>query len=155
MPHRHGYLDNTLIQIAGRITRTTPECFKVFMTGEVQPCLEQYHPASHCLWERCEVRSLGAIQAARRLPDMTGIVPNLIDIRLIRHLPAHCRLALRRDIRARAYPWQGQRPSRFPPYPLAPYALQGLGGKWLGPAWHRQASTAWRKKVLCLPWAYS
>src|SRR5437660_8157317 len=69
MPHRYGYLDNTLIQIAGRIIRTTPECFKVFMTGEVRPCLKQYRPASHVLWECCEVRSLGAIQAARRLPD--------------------------------------------------------------------------------------
>src|ERR687888_2163899 len=95
MPHRHGYLDNTLVQITGRIIRTPPEGFKVFMTGEVQPCLEQYHPASHFLWERCEVRRLGAIQAARRLPDMTGIVSDVVDIRLIRPLPAHHRLALR------------------------------------------------------------
>src|SRR5215510_4757825 len=102
MLHRHGYLDNTLIQIAGCITRTTPECFKVFMTGEVQPCLKQYHTTSHFLWERCEVRSLGSIQAARRLPETTGAVSHLVDIRLIGRLPAHYRLALRRNIRARA-----------------------------------------------------
>src|SRR5262245_20379607 len=103
MSHCHGYLDNTLIQIAGPITRTPPERFKILMTGEVQTCLEQYHPTSHFLWKRCEVRGLGTIQAARRLPDLTGVVPNLVEIRLIRRLPAHHYLALRCDIYARAY----------------------------------------------------
>src|SRR5437879_1017435 len=134
MPHRHGYLDNTLIQIAGRITRTTPEGFKILVTGEVQTCLKQYYPSSYFLWEHCEVRSLGAIQEARRLPELTGIVSNLVDIRLIRRLPAHHRLALRRNSRACARLWQSQRPSRFPPYPLVPSAFQGPGGHWPGPA---------------------
>src|SRR5262245_29205753 len=140
MPHRHGYLYNTLIQIAGHITRTPPERFKILMTGEIQTYLEQYHPAPHFLWKRCEVRSLGTIQAARRLPETTGVIPNLVEIWLIRRLPAYHCLALRRDIRTRAHLWQGQRPSRFPPYSFAPQALQRLRGKWLGPAWHRQDS---------------
>jgi len=88
-------------------------------------------------WERGAVRGLGTIQMARRLPETTGIVPNLVEIRLIRRLPAHHRLALKRDLRARVHLRQGQRPSRLPPYPLTAYALQGLGGKWLSPAWHR------------------
>src|SRR5262245_578321 len=103
MPHRHCYLDNPLIQIAGRVTRTTPEYFKILVTGEVQPCLKQYHTTSHFLWEHCEVRSMGSIQAAHRLPETTGVVSNLVDIRLICRLPAHYRLALRRNIRARAH----------------------------------------------------
>src|SRR4029453_4730444 len=87
----------------GRNTRTPPERFKILMTGKVQTCLEQYHSSPHFLWKRSEVRSLGTIQAARRLPDLTGIIPNLVEIRLIRRLPAHRCLALRCDIHTRAH----------------------------------------------------
>src|SRR5262245_13929939 len=93
MPQCYGYLDDALIEITGRILRTPPECFNIFMTGEVEPSLKQHHPASHFLWNSAKVRRPWPIQIARRLPDAAGLGADLGDIRLIRYLPAQPCLA--------------------------------------------------------------
>src|SRR5215831_1179530 len=109
MPHGHGYLNDALIEIAGRILRTPPEGFKILMTGEVEPSFEQHYPASHFLWDGCELDRPWPIQIARRLPDAAGLVVNLSNVRLIRYLPAHRCLAGGYEV------WRG-----FQPYTMAP-----------------------------------
>src|SRR5262245_8690312 len=103
------------------------------MTGKVQPCLEQDHTASYFLWEGYEVRRTWPIQLTRGLPETAGIVAEFIDIRLVRGVPAHHRLAAEYAICRWGLLRLSQRLHGLQPYTSAPQVLQSPCSESLGP----------------------